>query len=95
MSTPTIRAPRPRTIAQRRLAPLVRKLHAAELGHLRRLSAEQQARIDELEADCARLQNEVYDEAGRADMFLDLVNTIGGDGLQLGITRDGQVGVLA
>jgi hypothetical protein len=83
-------------MADRAFAALVRKLHAAELQHLRQLVAEQQAQIDELAAQVHRLEGEVIDADRRGDMYLDLANELRDlqPGAQFGITQDGRMGVL-
>lgn len=75
---------------------LVRKLHAAELDHLRQVVAEQQALIEAQAAQIADLQRELSWAEGRADMFHDLANDLQ-DALphaQVGLSQDGQAGVL-
>lgn len=72
----------------RSLKRLVRKLHAAELQHLRDVVAEQAARIEELEREAAWAD-------GRAEMFQDLANELASQpGVRIGVTQSGQVGAL-
>lgn len=73
----------------RSIQRLVRKLHAAELIHLREVVAEQAARIEELEREATAAD-------ARADMFQDLANDLQASqpGARIGITRSGCVGVL-
>lgn len=73
----------------RSLMRLVRKLHAAELQHLREVVAEQAARIEELEREAVWAY-------GRSEMFADLAHELAAaqPDARIGVTRDGQVGVL-
>lgn len=74
------------------LSTLVRRLHRAELDHLREHCAELAARIDELEAA-------LRDAEDRAehwhDQAVQLMNDISSHGHVIGLTRDGQLHMLA
>lgn len=78
------------------LAAIVRKLHAAELQHLRGLAAEQQAEIERLQAQVAELTREAQWADSRADMFQDLAHELQSltPGARVGLTMDGHLGLL-
>ena len=80
----------------RSLRRLVRKLHAAELIHLREVVAEQQQQIEALTLRAEQAERDALEADGRADMFLSLANELqdANPAARIGITRDGQVGVL-
>ena len=75
---------------------LRRKLHAAELIHLREVVAEQQAQIEALHAQLADMERQANWAHDRADMFADLARDLqdAQPHLQVGLTRDGRAGVL-
>jgi len=75
---------------------LVRKLHAAELDHLRQVVAEQQALIEAQAKQIADLQRDLSWAEGRADMFHDLVHELqdSNPNARIGLTLDGRLGVL-
>jgi hypothetical protein len=75
--------------------PLVRKLHGWELDHLRELVEEQRAEIERLAASNERLQAEVLDLKGTADMWRDLSARDLADDGSIGLTRDGRACVVA
>jgi cell division protein FtsB len=79
----------------RRTDAVVRKLHGWELDHLRELVEEQRAQIERLAADNERLQAEVYDLEGTADMWRDLAARDLADDEAFGVTRDGRACVVA
>jgi len=83
MSTPTI-------------AAIVRKLHAAELVHLRQVTTDQQALIDAQAAEIERLQAEAFYKDRQADMLQDMVNELQDalPGVRVGLTKEGDVGVI-
>lgn len=91
------------TAAARSLAALQRKLHAAELEHLRDVVAEQQVAIEDRDAQIAELQRRVAElerdvcwADDRATMFHDALTALAADtGAALGVTQDGTVGVIA
>lgn len=80
----------------RSLAGLVRRLHAAELVHLREVVAEQQAQIEAQAARIEQLERDLSWSDGRAEMFQDLANELqaAAPSLRVGITQDGRAGVL-
>lgn len=80
----------------RAFAALVRKLHAAELQHLRQVVADQQAKIEEQAAQIQELERACSWADGRADMFQDLANELQAAqrAAQVGLTLDGRAGVL-
>jgi len=75
---------------------LRRRLHAAELLHLREVLAEQQAVIEQQAARIAELERDLTWADGRADMLQDMANALAeaAPGRQIGITQDGRAGVL-
>lgn len=75
---------------------LVRKLHAAELEHLRQVVAEQQALLEAQAAEIEDLKREASWADGRADMFQDLAHELQNArlGVAVGLTMDGRMGVL-
>ena len=79
----------------RAFAALVRRLHAAELLHLREVLAEHQQVIEAQAQRIADLEREVSWAEGRADMFADIAESLreAGPGAHIGITQDGSVGV--
>lgn len=76
------------------LKVIQRKLDAWKLEHLREHAAALAELVDRLQAEVQRLQDEVHEEAIRADMFLDLANQARGD-VHFGITQAGQMGIVA
>lgn len=73
---------------------IMRRLDDQLLEHLRAHCAEQAVRIDELEAQVERLQNEAIDADARADMWHGLVNRLQDDidpPAHVGITTDGSL----
>lgn len=77
------------------LTRLYRRLERDTLTHLRQHSAEQAARIDELEAQVQRLQRDL----GNAEMDAEIwhqvaIDAAAGHDLPIGVTRDGQVGIV-
>jgi len=77
------------------IAAIVRKLHAAELLHLRQVVADQQALIDAQAAEIERLNGEVNWAYGRADMFQDMMNALQDAAPGMGMTACGAVGVMS
>lgn len=76
---------------------IMRRLDDQLLEHLRAHCAEQAVRIDELEAQVERLQNEAIDADARADMWHGLVNRLQDDmdpPAHIGITTDGSIVLL-
>ncbi len=76
---------------------LLRRLDDQLLEHLRAHCAEQAARIDELEAQVERLQNEAINADARADMWMDMNRLLNDDGqppAHIGITTDGSIVLL-
>jgi hypothetical protein len=73
---------------------VVRKLHGWELDHLRALVEEQRAEIERLAADNERLQAEVYDLEGTADIWRELAARDLADDESIGLTRDGRARVV-
>lgn len=78
------------------LSRLIRKLHAAELAHLRELVAEHQAQIEAQAARIEQLEREARWADDRADMFADIANELRADmpTTRVGITPAGRVGLL-
>lgn len=77
------------------LTRLYRRLERDTLTHLRQHSAEQAARIDELEAQVERLQRDL----GNAEMAAEMWHQVAFDAaachdLPIGVTRDGQVRIV-
>jgi uncharacterized protein YlxW (UPF0749 family) len=74
----------------------VRKLHAAELLHLREVLAEQQAQIEALQAEVQDLQRSLSWADSRADMFHDALNDAveARPCLSIGLSTSGQLGLL-
>ncbi|MDP4300371.1 hypothetical protein [Leptothrix discophora] len=58
---------------------LVHRLHAAELEHLRRVVAEQQAEIERLQQETEHLQREASWADDRAQMFQDALHAMSAD----------------
>lgn len=80
----------------RAFAALVRKLHAAELQHLRELVAEQQATIEAQAQQIKDLEDAAVWSDQRAGMFQDLVHELQDlhPSAQIGITQSGHMGVM-
>ena len=70
------------------------KLDTWELEHLREHAAALHLQVEALREEIERWRNAAYADA-RADMFLDLSNELqANSGARIGLTIDGQVGVL-
>jgi hypothetical protein len=77
----------------RALLPTLRRLHAAELVHLRAHAARLETRLTAMAERAERLEQEVWEAHGRADMFLDALNRA--EDVQLGLTMSGDLLVAA
>lgn len=78
------------------LKTIQRKLDAWELEHLREHAAALAELVDQLKAEVERVQSEYYAADARADMFQDLSHRLQEEtGAPVGITRAGQMGVVA
>ena len=71
---------------------LVRRLHAAELAHLREVVAEQQQLIESQAHRIADLERDVSWAEGRADIAESLREAL--PDARIGITQDGHAGVM-
>jgi hypothetical protein len=71
----------------RALLPALRRLHAAELVHLRAHAARLELENDHLEADNDRLRREADWADDRAEMFQDALDQV--EGHRLSLTRSG------
>ena len=77
------------------LLAIQQKLDTWELEHLREHAAALHLQVEALKEEIERWRNEAYAADARADMFLALNNDLQeSTGARIGITRDGQVGVL-
>lgn len=71
------------------------KLDTWELEHLREHAAALHLQVEALKDEIEHWKNEAYAADARADMFLDLSNELqANSGARIGLTIDGQVGVL-
>lgn len=81
------------------LATIRRRLERFELEHLRTHSAELAARIEILLAENEALREEVDRAWSQADMWHDrvdgLIQSITDADMQVGMTKDGEIGVVA
>jgi hypothetical protein len=78
------------------LRGLRQRLDADKLTHLEALCAEQARRIQELEEENARLKRDAEDAERTAEMWHGIAFDMAADtDAQIGITRDGAVGIVA
>lgn len=77
------------------LSRLYRRLERDTLTHLRQHSAEQAARIEELEAQVERLQRDLGNAEMAAEQWYQAaVDAAALHDVPIGVTRDGQVGIV-
>lgn len=84
--------------AKRAIVALRRRLEKWELEHLRQLACDLSERLERAEAEAARAKDACFNAENVAEFWrenaMELQSALCKDGLAVGITREGQMGVV-